>query len=214
MNLDVLLANYDPAYCESWDEWFKIALSNDNNATTRLVSALKDELRVNGSFNVPVRLATKFSYHDDTNSDLDTSPLYVSDGMHRLAAHYTLGYKNIRIEHEHNILASSYNNLLTVDLFLNIHDAMYDEELFMDESKDLLSFRYDSRTWITNDGLSFSGKTGVAELILYIHGANNTEICYDKLKNMIESRLVQLPFAAEVVKIYVDDYSFDDDFIF
>lgn len=201
MPLAELTAKYKPVHSDDWEGWW----SDDFHATSKLIDSLVEELRANGRFDEPVILS-----EDETEVDEDTGeeyfyPASVSNGMHRLAAHWRTGIDPVFVQWGYK--SSTPEELAGPELVLKVTDIADDgDDLDVwDELFETLSWRHqgpDRSVWL---GMGFASGIGKFHEI-WLSGA---EYNVDNLEVMREDVTERLAGLATVLDLRWQHYDED-----
>ena len=178
MKINDIINNYQPAYNDSWDNFFNYEGHSDRDIedVRNLVERLKKELSESKTFDDPVILIEEYYDEDGLN------PACVGDGMHRLVAHKELGYEDVHVKYGWS--DSDNDDLdLRVDFITNDDHSDVSEDVF--DRLNSLSFRHDgshTSSWI--QPTFGSGTTNEYELFFECKDARN--VILQELHNDIQ----------------------------
>jgi hypothetical protein len=186
MHLDEIMKNYKPLYPDSglWEDTFKMI--DEDPVDSEIVQELLADLENNGEFREPVYLTTYEAYLEAAAqykyAEGDTTDPYVprvSNGTHRIYAHYLSKTKDVKvkfgwtpeIQEDYPILASK----------IVIHPDLSEESLYQLWDR-LYSFKLNKDVWMTSELVSFNnncfhilwviGNKPVAQLVPYMEAIN------------------------------------------
>ena len=172
--LSEICSEYNPAYKDSWEEWF----NSEEIEERTLISRLVEELKEKGEFEEPVVLSE--GEYDEENYYY---PPTVLNGMHRMAAHHKAGIELVKI---------SLDPLdQTSKEYIEVYVENGDFDLLLDILIDEMSWRVNfpkGSTWLRLESISQVGP----ETQLLFYGYDSILADLNTYRKVIEERLLKI----------------------
>lgn len=137
MNLEDVLLQFAPAYCDTWPAAFEHLLTSPGDSTR--ITTLAAELERNGHFTEPIHV-----YAPAHGGPDGPEPAAIANGMHRLCAHQLTGIGPVRITYDRTSDTTGFFNATWSDLSVDTDTA---SELVWAAG----SFRLHEHCWVTVD---------------------------------------------------------------